>query len=115
MAARERVVCLCLSVRILHLAEGFRLPLVSGNVGCRGMGFLQLLLHYHCCRSYLEGHGTGLSATHDSGYRTCVPGQVPVGFGANGTVLCLGGAGQPRTDDLLLFVCYPRNGHRLCH
>ena len=79
------------------------------------MGILELFLHHHCRRAYLEGDSTGLSAPDDCGPRAGLSREIPVGTVGDGTVWGAGNIGQPRADDVLLSVYRAGDGHCVHH
>ena len=118
VAAKLRVVCLCLSAGLLHTAALVRLPPPSRCAGLGDMGVLILFLHYHCCRPLLEGGGSRISATNDSRRGAELPGPLPARLPRYGDILGFRGAGKPCADDLLLPVYHylhdcglPRRGN----
>lgn len=65
--------------RILYPAKGIRHTGMALGVGRNYLGLFVLLLHFDCCRTYLEIHHPCLYTTYNSRYCTCLPEKYLLG------------------------------------
>ena len=113
VAAGERVVCVCLSARLLYPAAGVRLQTASGSARIHSLGIQQLLLHHHRSRTHLESDSTRLPAADDCGHSARIQGQIPVGIRGDSHIHRTRNTCQPCADDILLHVHHSIHGTRL--
>ena len=63
--------------------------LLPGYPRSYSMGFQQLFLYYHSCRTYMEGVSLGISATDDCRHLVGIQGEIPCRISSDGYLHCL--------------------------